>query len=110
MRVLLLHAFGESPGAVDDEQATVSIGFAENWTADAEPDVACERLRAVVGVGPEDELVVRAQRFDRAFVSVLSAMDDEDCGRMSWQESLSPLFRFVDRGGDVDGDATVAIE
>lgn len=60
VRVLLLHAFGESPGAVDDEQSAVSIGLAQNWPADAESDVAFERFVAVVGVGPEDKFFASA--------------------------------------------------
>lgn len=110
MHVFLFHAFGKPPGSVDDEQAAISIGFAQDWSADAESNVTIERFRAVVGIGPENEFVASAQRFDRTFVSVLAAVDDDDRGWVSEQVVLSPLLRLVERGGYVDGDAAVAIE
>ena len=110
VRVLLFHPFGESPGAVDDEQPAVTIRFAEQRAADAEPDVTCERFGTVIGVGPEGELVSLAQWLDRAFAAVLAAVDDDDRGGLIGQVGFSPGFRFVERGGYVDGDAAVAIE
>ena len=86
VRVLLFHAFGESPGAVDDEHSAVSIRFAEQRAADAESDVAVERFGAGVGIRPEHELVSPAQRFDRAFLPVLAAVDDDDRGGMMRHE------------------------
>ena len=80
--VLLLHAFGESPGAVNDQQSAITIGFAEDGSADAKSDVAVERFGAVIGIRPEDEAVSSAQRLDRTLLPVFAAMDNDDCGMM----------------------------